>query len=119
MARRGGERSWRSAASARGKKDRENEIVLDKLGVHAESRCANAEKTGSKTHANGRTGDGRHAERRRHQIPPGQGERSGVSGTPTFYVNGIRHDGGYDLESLRSAILAHTGGCAEAHSPHA
>ena len=34
------------------------------------------------------------------------GERSGVEGTPTFYVNGIRHEGGYDLESLRPAIAA-------------
>src|SRR5206468_6738457 len=34
------------------------------------------------------------------------GERSGVMGTPTFYVNGVRHDGGYDVESLRSAITA-------------
>ena len=33
------------------------------------------------------------------------GERSGVDGTPTLYVNGIRHDGGYDLESLRPAIV--------------
>ncbi len=47
------------------------------------------------------------------------GERSGVPGTPTFYVNGIRHDGGYDLESLRSAILAHIDGRAKAHSRHA
>ena len=47
------------------------------------------------------------------------GERSGVPGTPTFYVNGIRHDGGYDLESLRSAILAHIDGRAQAHSRHA
>lgn len=34
------------------------------------------------------------------------GERSGVEGTPTFFVNGIRHDGGYDLEGLRPAIVA-------------
>ena len=34
------------------------------------------------------------------------GERSGVEGTPTFYVNGIRHDGGYELDSLRPAIVA-------------
>jgi protein-disulfide isomerase len=47
------------------------------------------------------------------------GERSGVPGTPTFYVNGIRHDGGYDLESLRSALLAHIDGRAHAHSRHA
>jgi protein-disulfide isomerase len=35
------------------------------------------------------------------------GDRSGVEGTPTFYVNGTRHDGGYDLDSLRSAIVVH------------
>jgi protein-disulfide isomerase len=35
------------------------------------------------------------------------GEASGVQGTPTFFVNGTRHDGAYDLESLRSAIVGH------------
>ena len=35
------------------------------------------------------------------------GDRSGVEGTPTFFVNGIRHDGGYDLGSLRSATVVH------------
>jgi protein-disulfide isomerase len=34
------------------------------------------------------------------------GERSGVEGTPTFYVNGVRHDGPFDVDSLRSAIAA-------------
>ncbi|MWA01760.1 Na+/H+ antiporter NhaA [Actinomadura sp. LD22] len=29
---------------------------------------------------------------------------SGVSGTPTFFVNGRRHHGAYDLESLRHAV---------------
>jgi protein-disulfide isomerase len=33
-------------------------------------------------------------------------ERSGVQGTPTFFINGVRHDGPYDLNSLRSAIDA-------------
>jgi protein-disulfide isomerase len=32
------------------------------------------------------------------------GVRSGVNGTPTFFVNGIRHDGGYDLDSMLEAI---------------
>jgi protein-disulfide isomerase len=32
------------------------------------------------------------------------GVRSGVNGTPTFYVNGVRHDGGWDLESLTAAL---------------
>lgn len=30
--------------------------------------------------------------------------RSGVSGTPTLFINGIRHDGGYDLTSLMEAF---------------
>jgi protein-disulfide isomerase len=34
------------------------------------------------------------------------GERSGVEGTPTFYVNGVRHDGPFDADSLRSSIVA-------------
>src|ERR1700674_4560043 len=28
------------------------------------------------------------------------GVRSGVNGTPSFFINGLRHDGSYDLESL-------------------
>ena len=32
------------------------------------------------------------------------GVRSGVNGTPTFFVNGIRHDGGYDPEALLDAL---------------
>jgi protein-disulfide isomerase len=37
------------------------------------------------------------------------GERSRVEGTPTFYVNGVRHDGRFDVDSLRSAIEAGLG----------
>jgi protein-disulfide isomerase len=43
------------------------------------------------------------------------GERSGVEATPTFYVNGIRHEGGYDLESLRPAIATSMQGFSKAH----
>jgi protein-disulfide isomerase len=32
------------------------------------------------------------------------GLRSGVNGTPTFFVNGLRHNGGYDLPSLLNAV---------------
>lgn len=32
------------------------------------------------------------------------GVQSGVNGTPTFYVNGTRHDGGWDYASLMSAL---------------
>ena len=43
------------------------------------------------------------------------GERSGVEGTPTFYVNGVRHDGGYELQNLRLAIVANTEQIPTAH----
>jgi len=36
----------------------------------------------------------------------GSGVRSGVNGTPTFFVNGVRHDGPFDLGSLLAAIEA-------------
>ena len=32
------------------------------------------------------------------------GVRSGVNGTPTFYINGRRHDDSYDLETLLAAL---------------
>jgi protein-disulfide isomerase len=32
------------------------------------------------------------------------GVRSGVNGTPTFYINGERHDDSYELETLLSAL---------------
>lgn len=35
------------------------------------------------------------------------GEASGVEGTPTFFINGIRHDGSYDVDSLRSDIIGY------------
>jgi protein-disulfide isomerase len=33
------------------------------------------------------------------------GVRSGVDGTPTFFINDIRHDGPYELDSLSAAII--------------
>jgi protein-disulfide isomerase len=32
------------------------------------------------------------------------GARSGVNGTPTFFINGVRHNGSYDLQVLLAAI---------------
>ncbi|SCE98755.1 Protein-disulfide isomerase [Micromonospora coriariae] len=34
------------------------------------------------------------------------GIRSGVNGTPTLFVNGVRHEGGYDLPDLLTAVDA-------------
>ena len=32
------------------------------------------------------------------------GARSGVNGTPTFFINGVRHDASFDLETMLGAI---------------
>jgi protein-disulfide isomerase len=37
------------------------------------------------------------------------GVRSGVNGTPTFFINGQRHDGSFDFDTLAAAIQEHTG----------
>jgi len=44
----------------------------------------------------------RHAARIREDFT--SGVRSGVNGTPSFFINGVRHDGGYDLATLLAAI---------------
>lgn len=43
-----------------------------------------------------------HAERVREDFM--SGIRSGVNGTPTLFVNGVRHEEGYDAETLLSAL---------------
>jgi protein-disulfide isomerase len=48
--------------------------------------------------------DHTHARRIREDIR--SGEQSGVSGTPTFFLNGLRHDGDWDLDALMEAVEA-------------
>ena len=45
-----------------------------------------------------------HLDRIREDIRTGA--RSGVNGTPTFMINGVRHDGPFDLVSLMNAVGA-------------
>jgi protein-disulfide isomerase len=33
-------------------------------------------------------------------------DASGVSGTPTFFINGRRHQGSYDVDTLSAAVRA-------------
>lgn len=37
------------------------------------------------------------------------GVRSGVNGTPTFFINGERHEDSWDIETLTRAILRNVG----------
>jgi len=46
---------------------------------------------------------GRYAGRVREDFM--SGVRSGVNGTPTFFINGRRHDGSWELDSLMDALL--------------
>ncbi|MDO8188173.1 Na+/H+ antiporter NhaA [Conexibacter sp. JD483] len=48
--------------------------------------------------------DGRHLRRVQEDVM--SAEASGARGTPTFFVNGRRHVGSYDAESLASELLA-------------
>jgi protein-disulfide isomerase len=34
----------------------------------------------------------------------GSADASGVAGTPSFFINGMRHDGAYDMETLTRAV---------------
>jgi protein-disulfide isomerase len=43
-----------------------------------------------------------HADRVREDFM--SGVRSGVNGTPTFYINGVRHDSSYDISTLLAAL---------------
>ncbi len=47
-----------------------------------------------------------HAGRERIAADVESADRSGVSGTPTFFVNGRRHHGAYDIDSLTAEIRA-------------
>lgn len=35
------------------------------------------------------------------------GVRNGVNGTPSFFINGVRYDGSYDVENLVAALMGH------------
>jgi protein-disulfide isomerase len=47
------------------------------------------------------------------------GIRSGVNGTPTFFINGLRHDGSYEYKNLLAALQAHVQPQRAGSRPHA
>ena len=51
-----------------------------------------------------------HAEQPRVREDFMSGVRSGVNGTPTFFVNGVRYDDSWDLDTLLAALSEATGG---------
>ena len=47
-----------------------------------------------------------HRFRERVRADVHSGAASGVNGTPTFFINGVRHEGGWDFDSLWRAVTA-------------
>ena len=45
-----------------------------------------------------------HRHLRRIEADAENGERSGVEGTPTFFINGVRYDGSWEQETLLAAL---------------
>jgi len=45
-----------------------------------------------------------HRHLRRIEADAENGERSGVEGTPTFFINGVRYDGSWEQEALLAAL---------------
>ena len=48
----------------------------------------------------------RHAHAPRIEEDVDSADISGVTGTPTFFINERRHDGAYDIETLSAAVRA-------------
>jgi protein-disulfide isomerase len=76
--------------------EHQNELSIDLLGKLARQDGLDAEALDSALSS------GQFRERVRNDFKGGV--RSGVNGTPTFFINGQRHDGGFDYESLSNAI---------------
>ena len=71
----------------------------------ARSRRATPGSSGS-TSTGSRTSSARHAGAARVAEDVDSADLSTVSGTPTFFVNGRRHYGAYDIETLSAAVRA-------------
>jgi Na+/H+ antiporter NhaA len=76
----------------------QDELTLRDLLAHAEALGLDVERF--RTHLRKRKGAGRIAE------DVESADLSGVSGTPTFFVNGRRHYGAYDVDTLSSEVRA-------------
>lgn len=55
---------------------------------------------------------GHHADAPRVREDFISGIRSGVNGTPTFFINAVRHEGSFDYETMLAAIQARVPGIA-------
>jgi Na+/H+ antiporter NhaA len=78
--------------------DRQDELRLPDLIRHAENLGLDTERFRTDLH--------RHLGASRVAEDLDSADLSGVTGTPTFFVNGRRHHGAYDIDTLSAAIRA-------------
>jgi protein-disulfide isomerase len=76
----------------------EGELSPSELGRHAEDVGLDVERFWDDLDR------GEHAERVADDVA--SADSSGVAGTPSFFINGRRHQGAYDLETLTAAVRA-------------
>jgi NhaA family Na+:H+ antiporter len=74
----------------------QDKLEFDDLVRHAETVGLDVERFTKELN------QGKYADRVREDFR--SGVRSGVNGTPTFFINGTRYDGAWDLESLLEVI---------------
>ena len=75
---------------------KQNALEDEDLVAHADALGLDVEQFAEELAA------GVHAPRVRQDFL--SGVRSGVNGTPSLYINGVRHDGSYDLVSMLGAL---------------
>jgi Na+/H+ antiporter NhaA len=81
--------------------DHQEELQPKQLVAYAEQLGLDAERLRRELR------DGEHAGRVARDVE--SADLSGVAGTPTFFVNGARHHGAYDLHALKAAVKAARG----------
>lgn len=79
-----------------------NQSALDETNLLAHAMIVGLDRQRFATELEGRA----YQEKVREMFQSGR--ESGVVSTPTFFINGVRHDGDWDLDTLRRVV----GGCA-------
>jgi predicted DsbA family dithiol-disulfide isomerase len=76
----------------------QDELTPLELGRHAEALGLDLERFWEDLHRH------EHAERIADDVA--SADASGVAGTPSFFINGRRHEGAYDVQTLTAAVKA-------------
>jgi Na+/H+ antiporter NhaA len=78
--------------------DHQGDLALDELLAYAEQLGLSLDRISDELQ--------RHVHAPRVEEDVDSADISGVTGTPTFFVNGKRHEGAYDIDTLSAAVRA-------------